>query len=224
MGVMRRSRVLAAAIMLAAAAAGACGELLGINGSDGPGAVPDGGEGAPPSDAPSSPDSPGVDAAADASHKRVFYTSQSYAGSVVAPQVLEAGACQTLANNAGLGGTFVPWISLGTTSPLGSVGDGPWYQLDRTTIVATRADLADAAGGIESFVASDERGDAATSPTSVWTGTQAGGTPGLDCQGWTGAAPGVTAVVGALDDKTKSWTDDGTDNCGKPWPVYCFEK
>lgn len=205
----------------------ACGELLGAT-SDAPTAAADASaEGASASDA-APPDAAGhaSDAATDAppSRKRVFVTSRVYAGGDIAATFLDAGGCQAVADDAGLGGAFVAWLSLAGTSPLGRVGDGPWYTLDGGTLVAGRSDLAGEAGAP---IQEDERHQSQFGGYA-WTGTRADGTPDYNCSEWTdNSGVGLNGIEGTVGANGPDWTDipvTGLARCTDGAHVYCFEK
>jgi len=115
------------------------------------------------------PDEAGVDAhddaaaeaAADADAgvlpaKRVFLSSASINGG--SPAI--ATMCQTLADARGLGGSFIPWLSFedGGVGPLARLGPGPWYFVDKTTLVASGRDALAGDAGLAHAIDHDEDG------------------------------------------------------------------
>lgn len=134
---------------------------------------------------------------------RVFITSTAYTGDLGG---LEGGdaKCQLAADAAGLGGSFVAWLSM---SFLGAgddsfeihaidrvSGDGPWYRLDGQLAFSNRANLGtsprvqinidelgeEVGGETDIIPVVDEfgmtiGGNIIEGPRYVWTGTVAGG-------------------------------------------------
>jgi hypothetical protein len=184
-----------------------------------------------------------VEDGAGAARKRVFITRQTWTGDLTLASGQTTGLasgdtyCSRAAQAAGLGGTFVAWLSDTQTDAITRVADAsPWYLVDRATMVfPSKAELAtvpmvpivmDEAGG-------HTEGD-------VWTGTLYGGTEGCTqgsgvncCADWMlGGASSDEAVIG-LSATTQGWTSGSSlplepasrfGGCGGARHLYCFEQ
>jgi hypothetical protein len=160
-----------------------------------------------------------VDLAISGGAKRVFVTN-----SVFLPSAVKE-ACQNSADAAGLGGTWVPWLSDAGGDAIDRVrGNGPWNDLNGDVVFANHAQLATQPMNV---LHTTELGTDAIYQGYVWTGTLTGGrASGSDCQGWTSnekTEAGTTGTVPLLSDPSE-WTDYQLINCGEKYYVYCFEQ
>ncbi|HVH45886.1 MAG TPA: hypothetical protein VM925_26210 [Labilithrix sp.] len=186
----------------------------------------------PPHTAPSSDggDDSGVeelvDAGVDAGRDlHVFVTSTksnpTFSGVAGADEI-----CQTRASEAGRSGTWVAWISSGSTSAIPRItAAGPWSLFDGTVAVASRDELT--SGTITHAINVDEKG-VTEIVDDVWTGTSAtGGGSSADCLGWNsfscaGSCP--TGTSGRTNVRTAGWTSNGKNACSNnSQRLYCFE-
>jgi len=149
--------------------------------------------------------------------KRVFVTSQAYAGSVA------NSICQTVADSVSLGGTWIPWLSSANSTTPDAIdrvkGTGPWALLDGTVVFANHAQLATSP---MAAIMVTESGQKLPGTLSVWTGTLTGGVhSGVDCNGWSS-----TSYSGDLGATTVgTWTASGQSfPCSDVMHVYCFEQ
>jgi len=133
-------------------------------------------------------------------------------------------ACQNAADAAGLGGTWVPWLSFrsstGTRDALDEISsEGPWELVTGEQAFANRAQL-----GTVPSVPINIAEDASTVVDGiVWTGTLLGGTAADDtCEGWTENGAAFVATMGGTLG-TDDWTDGGTLSCDDMFHVFCFE-
>jgi hypothetical protein len=173
---------------------------------------------------------------------RVFVTSVGHDGDFGGITGADAH-CQTRANAAGLGGTWLAWLSGASVSSSPSVrfnhSADAYVRLDGAVVADDWADLTD--GAIANAINVDEFG--ATQTTGqIFSFTRIDGTPGLfgsatsDCYGgdchcnnWTTNAgqgtptPGsAVARRGFTDD---DWTDYSFGNfCNLVARLYCFEQ
>ncbi len=153
--------------------------------------------------------------------KRVFITSTLYTGPVA------ASICNTVAQAAGLSGTWKPWLSFGSSTPITDAidaikGTGPWVMLDGTTAFANHAQLATQPSA--AIVVTEKMTRVPSTDDSVWTGTVNGGLhSGYDCNDW--ASAGYTGSLGHAADLA-TWTQGGGGNysCSSNARVYCFEQ
>jgi hypothetical protein len=157
-------------------------------------------------------------------NKRVFVTSEGYLGNFALgkPDAWQAAKklCQDHAQAAGLGGTWEPWLSVGSVGAIDMLtGTGPWFLVDCVTKVANdKADLVD--GAIASPISTDETG--ASAGAEVWTGTIVSGTPHpYRCQDWTSSL--VSGRRGKAQSADKDWTDSTNGGCNGFRRLYCFE-
>jgi len=167
---------------------------------------------------------------------RVFVTSQTYTGNLGGLAGADA-KCQTLADAAGLRGTFKAWLSDGTTSAASRFThrELPYALVDDTIVAYGWDDLTD--GSLLHPINLDENGNLVEE--TVWTNTtESGGIwgPVNHCINWTSEAPGEFGGIGtgvATDEKwtVYIYTFDGTLDEGWPcWDtdnpqgLYCFEQ
>ncbi len=175
--------------------------------------------------------------------KIVFVTSQSYTGDfggVTGGDTI----CQNVANNVGLSGTFMAWISGSdySSSPAARFTPStiPYILMDGTTIANDWNDLID--GTIQNPINITEEG-ILTTQHSVFSFTQTDGTPGLfgditstcydddcHCNNWTNANqngnPTPGSAVGMISATNDDWTDYSFVNaCGPTgMSIYCFQQ
>ncbi len=155
--------------------------------------------------------------------QRVFVTSTSqqadYGGLSGADNL-----CQTRANAANLGGTWVAWLSDTTTHALARVlGDGPFVRLDGEQIASSKVQLFD--GSLENSISIDEFG--VFGGGGVYTGTTIFGTGagGTYCGDYTIASgTGHPTAHGLAHRNDSAWTNNGPYVCGAQFRLYCFEQ
>jgi hypothetical protein len=168
--------------------------------------------------------------------KRVFVSSPCYDGAIGGLGAADV-ECQTLADRAGLVGTYKAWLA--------DAGDGPatrfaraaapYVLVDGTRVADDWSDLAD--GSLAHAVALDENGKApdpaAGCTDEVWTNVNADGSPAIGdgyefvCQNWTIALYARSALTGDASAVDAAWTDGGAfamRNCNLLARLYCFEQ
>ena len=164
-------------------------------------------------------------------HKRVFITSDGWNGNLKSAGNSTttglAGAdklCQTAAVNAGLGGSWIAWLSDSNTNAYDRIADvGPWYRLDGRMAFANKAGLK---GNPMVTLNVNETGGTGT-PLFPWTGTLANGTKAAtNCSNWTvGALNGTTGGGGLNTSTTGTWTaNNAQQSCFFQFNLYCFEQ
>jgi hypothetical protein len=154
--------------------------------------------------------------------KRVFVTSTGFAGNLNGLAGADA-KCTATAAAAGLGGSFVAWLSDATTNAKDRVtGTGPWLRVGTTSVIFP--DRASLITGPLVPVIVTEAGLAATGG-SAWTGTKTDGTKatGDNCNNW--SSGGTAAMTGSVA-STSGWTESGQFNNCLPTTtnrLYCFQ-
>ena len=157
----------------------------------------------------------------------MFLTSLTYKGNLGGLGGGD-GKCQTLANAAGLAGTYKAWLSNNTNNPQSRfVKSATGYaRVDGKDIAKTWADLVD--GSILYPINVNEK-NAAVAQWDVWTGTSSNGTSlEVDCAGWlTSAGFPNTGYEGRNNATNSNWTNTGLINaslCSTSQRLYCFQQ
>ncbi|MCA9709841.1 MAG: DUF1554 domain-containing protein [Myxococcales bacterium] len=158
--------------------------------------------------------------------RRAFVTSTKYDatfGGVLAADAI----CQGHADAAGLGGTWMAWMSDSVNgTPTDNFTHSPYdYTLvDGTVIASNWDDLVD--GELGALIGLDENGDARTG--YVWTGTTSEGAIVTQlCSDWTSTS--YSGKVGSANDDNGGtspqwWSTRGNLSCGSTARLYCFEQ
>ena len=174
------------------------------------------------------------------SQVRVFVSSQNYNGNLGGLSGADT-KCQTLATNAGLGGTtWKAWLSDTNTSASSRLMHAtvPYVLSFSGNIVAdnwtdlTTVKYSDQYGySLRVPIAYDEYG-VYKGNVKVWTFTTSGGL-GIQvepefaylysCNNWTNSSRSYVGYVGATFSIDSSWTQYSTNNCEEALPIYCFE-
>lgn len=166
--------------------------------------------------------------------KRVFLSSESYVGAFGGLEMADE-ACNTLARQAGLPGTFRAWLSDETGSPATRMthSPDPYVRVDGKVVAEGWADLTD--GDLLAPISIDEYGNPGDSVLvcvgqETWSNTAPDGTAATDrsCENWTLDGAQATSEVGFWDASDASWTHApmlcGLVSCGSALPIYCFEQ
>lgn len=163
--------------------------------------------------------------------KRLFVTLGTHDGNLGGA----AGGdtlCQNAANAANAGGQFIAYLSTPAQTAIARLtSDGPWYAMDRQTLIftgkTTGAHPVSGAGPAAPIVLNELAQPFANDETYFWTGTAADGAVATDhCLGWTSnvvllGPTGMTGKAGATDSK---WTAHSNASCFTPKHVLCFEQ
>jgi hypothetical protein len=165
--------------------------------------------------------------------KRVFVTSRTWEAEMTAYARQETGlasadvVCQQVAEEAGLEGRFVAWMSDDQFDAIDRIdGEGPFVRMDGEVLFPDHASLA---GVPLAPITVNELGEtyACDSGThKVWTGTRTGGRWGLyDCVGWTSRDGDFDAMMGDVCG-IEDWTErsGGLRSCNSDYRIYCFEQ
>jgi hypothetical protein len=163
-----------------------------------------------------------------AARKRVFVTSGTWLGDLKThgggTDGLDGGnkLCQAAATTAGLGGTWVAWLSDSTHNAVDRVTDvGPWYRMDGMMVFANKAGLT---GHPMVAINRTENNTVAAGLAAIpFTGTSDGGAKNAaTCTDWTSDTG--TGECGQATATNKNWTEFMALSCGVAYSLYCFEQ
>lgn len=136
--------------------------------------------------------------------------------------------CNELATH--LGGAWVAWLSSGTgatgVAKARLTSTGPFYLVTGELVAASSNDLV-TTPYLAHAIDRDEHGlsllSAASSSSTVWTGTNAtGAASAVHCNGWTTTVS--TGAFGTWSAKDTNWGSTPTAlSCATPRHFYCFE-
>ena len=163
--------------------------------------------------------------------KLVFASSELYVGNLGGLAGADAN-CQTLADSAGLAGSYLAWLSTDAASPSTRFNHStlPYRLVDGTTVAVDWDDLVD--GTLNAAIAVTELGGAvppgdtgcggADFPTAWSATTSSGGFSGSgNCLDWTSIDDsGAWGLATATDGSWSDWCTGGT--CSWLSPLYCF--
>ena len=159
--------------------------------------------------------------------RTVFITSAGFTGNLGGLPGADA-QCQTLADAAGLSGTYLAWLSTNDgTSPATRFTQAsvPYVRVDGQVVAKNFVDLTD--GSIISPINLDEKGSDRSTGARPWTGTSSAGVPqGANCSGWKESTTGG-GQAGLQTATDSRWSaDDGTPlvPCKNAQRIYCFEQ
>lgn len=162
-----------------------------------------------------------VDVTADASPRPnyIFATSTTHAGDLGGVAGADA-ICANDATAAGLDGTFVAWISGGTSMVSRLDGSRGWARTDGVPIADLPSDFL--LQRILNPLAVDELGNPIRAGTQhVWTGTRGDGGHADTCMEWTSTA--TSATYGDLHHGGSRFTAQGSESCDTPNRLLCVE-
>lgn len=217
-------------------AGGADDEPDGLPGGDG-GPSSDGGvvsdAAAPDADAPRIDDGgPTPDAAGWDGVLRAFVTSSTFTVAELGadPRRWDKELCTKTADNAGLAGRYVAWMSKDGSNARDRLGmGGPWVLLNGVIVAQTQANLT--GGSLGAPINVDENG-MAVGGSYVWTGTLADGTagtgnaPAATCEGWTSSLVVHTGIAGwSGHSAAETWASREKRPCNNTtYRLYCFQQ
>lgn len=165
----------------------------------------------------------GTDAGSSAPGARVFITSTAVKGNT-GGLVGADKVCSTLATAAGLGGTWVAWLSSHDGEPQAIdrvTGAGPFRLVTGELVAASKVDLT--TKPLQHAIDRDEKG-ASVPPSRVWTGSGVNGRYlTKDCAKWTGGGNNG-GRYGDSSATSAQWTDAGVEDCDRTLRLYCFER
>lgn len=169
------------------------------------------------------PADPGVGDGAAAGPNLVFVTSGKYRPAELGGVVGARAICNQLAQDAGLSGNYVPWLSSSSGDAVDQLGGARgWVRSDGMPFVDRIEDLV--AGKIFYPPRITELGVDVEGDDQTLTATTAVGT--LDttstCGDWSEDS-GVDTGGGYASGTTQVWTDKVVGNCLGYWRLYCFQ-
>ena len=143
-------------------------------------------------------------------------------------------ACNTLAQQSSLSGTYKAWLATGSDSPATrfTKSTTPYVLPDGTTVVAsswtdlTKGTLQHAIDLSEQKLTDNDLATRRTMTNVALDGTIAN--PSLDCSGWTSKSANASPTIGdskvATGEWTKMATPDQTWTCALQYHIYCFQQ
>jgi Protein of unknown function (DUF1554) len=157
--------------------------------------------------------------------KRLFATLGTYDGALGGLSGADK-RCQVSADAAGLGGTWVAWLSDGVRrAPERITGDGPWYEVGtHRRIFNNRAQLS---GFPLSVITRNELGGPGS--TFYWTGTRVNSVLSPHhCDSWTNNGENSlylgTIGEGNATPPSARWTDTAEPGCRGKYSLLCLEQ
>jgi hypothetical protein len=157
--------------------------------------------------------------------KRVFVTSEQWAGNLGGLGGAD-NLCKQAAESAGLGNVeWRAWLSTKDTNAVTRLEYlGPYALLNGSLIANSPADLI--AGPKSPINWTEKKAAATTDPAqaAVWTGTDSNGVAMTNnCAGWILSAFYSAGYVGSLLSVGTTWTYAAGRQCSQPAHLYCFE-
>jgi len=137
--------------------------------------------------------------------------------------------CQTEANAAGLGKTFLAAVATTTISIKSRfmLDARPWIRVDGTVIAST-GDALFSGAPLRSFINQDAAGHYQTAVSFIWTGAPNPGSVGTaTCADWTSVAASVTGDTGRAGDADPVvvWNQGTPGGCDQPGgAILCLEQ
>lgn len=166
----------------------------------------------------------------DNAETQVFVTQDFVSSDMGGPSGADL-ACQDAADDAGLGGSWVAYVSGGGATAITRIPDGPYHRLDGELIATDKSDLTD--GSIAHPIrinqyGTDTYGWVCTGSSEAGYATGPSTASGGNCQGWTrgcGVCDGDHwyVEVGRSDRTSDDWSTAGWSFCGS-CRLYCFEQ
>lgn len=132
--------------------------------------------------------------------------------------------CQTAADAAGLGGTWLSWTSDSQSSPTTRFTKSlvPYKRLDESIVANNFTELALGQLAHAIDIAEDK---STQSQVPVWTGTKATGIhTGASCGNWALTSTSSMGTVGFAGSTSAEWTNSKTLACNNTAHLYCFQQ
>jgi hypothetical protein len=152
----------------------------------------------------------------------VFVTSTRSKGNLSGIAGADA-KCASLAHAAGLGGTWVAWLSSSENGGIDAndriMSSEGWYLVTGKLVASSRGLLL--ADSLEHGIDRDENGNFVQSQP-VWTGTRRGILAGPTCNGWR-ASSATFGTIGRTNAIGTEWTAEDVEDCASELRLYCFE-
>ncbi|MCA9690759.1 MAG: hypothetical protein KC636_14220 [Myxococcales bacterium] len=173
--------------------------------------------------------------------KATFLSEQTVVGGALGGVATADAICQSEADAANLGGTYLAWMSDSATSPTQRFTQAniPYRLINGDLVANDWADLTDGVLPVNARIAVTAAGMGVGGEQAgdcrVWTGTLANGTPdgSLHCGDWTN--PAVAGAIGFWDspngggacdsDVPSQWSGgDAANACDSARRLYCFQQ
>lgn len=154
---------------------------------------------------------------------RVFVTSTAYLPAQLGGISGADIKCSEVAAQAGMGGSFIAWLSSSQVDARDRLGSASgWLNTREYPFADQQAELL-TQGQVYYPIAYDESGLPVTG--KVATGTTASGTAAAEnCDDWSSSAADTALVSGELSAGSLLWTeDDDGSPCSEPYHIYCFQ-
>jgi hypothetical protein len=158
--------------------------------------------------------------------KRIFVTRTSYDGKMSTAFTGDNidQLCQTAADGAALGGTFVSWaVSPAGVLPISRLtAQGPWYALDGTLLFNNKENLKTTP---MNPIELDEFKQACQF-CEVWTGLTSGGVAAVGCyytKYWNDNSSSGSGRAGSTSATDSSWIDKRDADCRESKHLICVE-
>ena len=161
----------------------------------------------------------------------VFVTAGSYAVASFGGVERANEICQGQADLEGLPGTFLAWLSDGSSEPVSAFRSkgGPWQMLDGTVVANGFEDLVD--GTLQSSINITEK-NTTLNNAPVATGTNVVGarvdsSENANCAGWTEAKTEFGDLFfhyGWSGSENSQWTARSSTSCSQSAHLYCFQQ
>lgn len=159
-------------------------------------------------------------------YNKVFVTSVAYGvgandATHFNSQATANQLCTTRANNAGMPGNFVAWLSSGTLPAKDALTARGWVRPDGLPVLDSMAAFASTGQFFNPITRTEANVDIATT-ARVWTGTNDNGLALNTCTDWTNTTG--TASVGRPFAGSGWWTRNNTTlACSSTANLYCFQ-
>ncbi|KIG16899.1 Microbial collagenase, secreted [Enhygromyxa salina] len=161
-----------------------------------------------------------------------FATSTSHTGDLGGLGGADA-ICNMLAQNAGLQGTYMAWLSTDASSPATRFTQStvPYMLPDGNKVADDWADLVD--GDLDFAIARTETGGMSVNTSEMCggsarlarTGTTEFGTLGAStCLDYSSAIPSDFGAIGRSASNMSQWSNCGELPCDVSLPIYCFQQ
>ena len=163
-----------------------------------------------------------------------FVTSTTHDGDLGGLAGADA-ICQTTAEEANLGGSWVAWLSDTGADAIDRAADHPYHRVDGALLAESVLDLAWSLPdlhGLHASLSLDEQGAPVGEGELAWTGTRAwmglgpldpgGRAAEAHCSDWHSATK--TGLAGAPDAEGAAWTQAGDQDCGTALRLYCLQQ
>lgn len=153
----------------------------------------------------------------------VFVTSDAYLPAALGGLEGADDKCHDLALAAGLGGTFVAWLSTSNVDAKARLGAASAWRNTRGNPFADQATELLDDGQVYTPINFDEHGDPVSGVVATGT-TATGRVAAQNCADWSSAAADAALVTGEPTAGSVLWTaSDAGSSCAGEYHLYCFQ-